>query len=130
MEKGTDLPKTNAPDPGWGYANGWWLSEKLRRLGTFDVSLAAEIKTGNNKMAKKRHKELKAAVEGFTTDYDFEPGKTHIGITVRAFGGSRKLSVSSSPSCPHSLNQFKRDLKKVMYELEEGLEPGAMWAKS
>lgn len=81
-------------------------------------------------MAKKYHKDLQAVVEKFTKDYDFDPGKTHIKITVRAHGGERKVTVSSSPSCPHAINQFRRDMRKIMVELEEGLDPGAMWAKN
>lgn len=79
-------------------------------------------------MAKKWHKQLQEVLGA--ADYDFEPGRTHIKITIRAFGRERKLTVSSSPSCPHALNQFERDLRKVMHELENGLEPGAMWAKN
>ena len=79
-------------------------------------------------MAKKWHKQLQEALG--EADYDFEPGRTHIKITIRASGRERKLTVSSSPSCPHALNQFERDLRKVMHELENGLEPGAMWAKN
>jgi len=81
-------------------------------------------------MAKKYFKDLKAVVEKFTKDYDFDSGGTHIKITVRAYGNERKVTVSSSPSCPHAINQFRRDMRKVMTELKEGLDPGAMWAKN
>jgi hypothetical protein len=80
-------------------------------------------------MTKKYYKELRAVLDAAEADYDFEPGKTHIKITVRSHGRSRALTVSSSPSCRHATNQFRRDLRKVLHELEEGLEPGAMWSK-
>ena len=80
-------------------------------------------------MAKKSHKDIKKVIERHTTDYDMELTKSHIKVTVRTNGRSRKLSVSSSPSCPHALNQFERDVKKAIIELEEGLDPGAMWSK-
>lgn len=81
-------------------------------------------------MAKKRHRELKDLIEEHVQDYDFEPGRTHIKIVLRSNGRERRLSVSSSPSCPHALNQFRRDLRKAVHELSEGLSPGAMWAKN
>lgn len=81
-------------------------------------------------MAKKYYRDLRTEIEAQTEDYDFEPGRTHIKITIRAHGGERKLTVSSSPSCPHAINQFRRDLRKVMVELEQGLDPGAMWSKN
>lgn len=81
-------------------------------------------------MTRKRHKELTALIEQYVDDYDYDKGRTHIKVTLRLNGGTRKLSVSSSPSCPHAKNQFERDLKKAVKEMEDGLEPGTMWAKS
>jgi len=81
-------------------------------------------------MAKKRHKDIQKVIERHTTDYDVELTKSHIKVTVRANNKSRKLSVSSSPSCPHAINQFERDVKKALAEMNAGLEAGALWAKN
>lgn len=79
-------------------------------------------------MAKKWHKQLKTALGDI--DYDFTPGRGHIRIVIRAHGKERKLTVSSTPSCGHALNQFERDLRKAVSEMKNGMEPGAMWAKN
>lgn len=81
-------------------------------------------------MASKWYKDIRRVIERHTTDYDVETTtKNHIKVVVRSAGRSRKLTVSSSPSCRHALNQFERDVKKALIELNEGLDLGTMWSK-
>lgn len=82
-------------------------------------------------MARKRIRELREILDrdGWE-DYDISIGKTHIKITIRLEGRTRKLTVSSSPSCPYSLAALERDLRKVRIEFQEGLNSGKMWSKS
>lgn len=81
-------------------------------------------------MAKKFHKEIQAAIKLHTDDYDIAQTKTHIKVTLRSNGRARKLTVSSSPSCKHAINQFQREVKKAVAEMDAGLEAGALWAKN
>lgn len=70
-------------------------------------------------MAKKLHREIEKIVSRHADDYEIDKNRTgHIKVTVRFGKHLRRISTGGSPSCPHALNQFERDVKRAMAELK------------
>lgn len=44
----------------------------------------------------------------------------HISVELRSNGRSKKLTTGGTPSCPHAFNQFERDVRKAMKEVQTG----------
>lgn len=69
-------------------------------------------------MNRKQRKELERSVEKYFRDYTIEHGGKHIIVTVRWKTVVRKVSTSASPSCPHAVNQFERDVRRLANKIK------------
>lgn len=69
-------------------------------------------------MTRKQLKQLRQTIETLVDDYEIQNGRTHMKVILRKNGITRKIPVSSSPSCPHAINQFERDLRRTVGEME------------
>lgn len=72
----------------------------------------------------KRKRALAQALKPLVDDFEIgQSGNNHFEVRITVGDASRKMHTAATPSCPHALNQFIRDVKRAICEMTQRPSP-------
>lgn len=73
-------------------------------------------------MGSKHMRQIESICKEFCDDFSVQKTRTHIKVVINYREQKKVFSVSGSPSCRHALNQFSRDVRRVLKQVDEDIQ--------